>query len=429
MTDRIATMDDAGSIVGHRRAYSLEITSPGQPGSGLDTAWTSERTLAAVKTLIYAPGFGSVPAAHIQPTPIGYLFRDSAAGGTTKGLWYAHHTPDNMESLGLSNITVPGFAVAVGQEGDLIFVNAQTGRVANPWVAPSGTPLSASSVDAYAQNESKYPVTWLGTAGASFGIDESGEEYFMFAEYTTADPKYVWKVTKPYTTATNWTRVLAVPHSSAIHLHSCQFDPWTRTWYVTSGDLDARTMWWRSTDHGATWTKFVDGSTSGWPSQVGRTCGLIFTEDYVYWANDNATNHGIYRLPRAQNGLIDFTGPPVKLAALNPNQASYATILLDRPAGLLILDRVDALAAATVGTLEVEFYEFATGTLHSVATIDRRPDATGAFGFRCRAYVLHQGRYEDRVLVGFGDDYPNNMDLPGNEGSRRTTLALRVVPA
>lgn len=355
-----------------------------------------------------------------------YVFTSSITAGNTNEVWAATSTPDTPVLQGTASFAPYLYHPSVSNDtGDTIWVHGATSRAASPRV---GDYDAAAIVDVFSATGGKHPMKWLGSAGAGFATDDSNNEYFMFAEYpggSSVGDMYVWKVTQPYSNPANWSRVLTVPYPTVWHFHSCQHDPYSGAWYVMAGDTDEQTRWYQSTDHGATWTTVADQS-SGWPSQVMRSCNLAFTENYVYWGNDNRANHGLYRLPRTVGGLIDTSAPPTKLADLNDVQSTYATVLLDRPKGILLLDRVDAIPGVeSITTLDVEFYGFASGTIQTIETIARRADKTSAFGFRCKTYTLEQGT-DDRIFVGFDNTYPNDMDLPGNAGGALTTLALTV---
>lgn len=432
MADRIAVLRADGTIDGFVGAssaptYSLEVGGVGQQGGSMVTGYTPEASLCGLKMLHRAPVTGAIPAADIPAFPVGFLYSDVL--GNTGEVWYAHGVPENSESLGiLTGFTVKNFKAAIGGDGEILWVSNATSRGLNPRVSAGGSPSAPAMVDV-ATSAGITPMKWLGSA-AGFATDASNNEYFMFGEYSgggLVGSLNVWKVTKPYTDPANWTIALAVPNTDVLHIHSCQYDVHSGAWYVTAGDTDAQVRWFQSTDHGATWTQVMD-STSGWPSQVGRTCSLAFTEDYVYWGNDWVTNHGLWRLPRLAGGPVDFSAPPTKVVSLNAKQSTYSTILMENPRGILFLDRVDSVSASTTGTLDVEFYDFDSDTLHTVATIPRRSDLGAVpFGFRCLTYTLQQGPYDDRIVVGFDAAYPNGMELPWNEGGRRATLALRVV--
>jgi hypothetical protein len=83
------------------------------------------------------------------------------------------------------------------------------------------------------------------------------------------------------------------------HIHGVYHDRFTDSLWVTTGDADAESAIWRSTDRFATVAAVHSGS------QQARAIGLIFTEQHVYFGSDTPfeTNF-IYRLDRA-SGQVD----------------------------------------------------------------------------------------------------------------------------
>ena len=164
-----------------------------------------------------------------------------------------------------------------------------------------------------------------------------------------------------------------------------------------------------------------------WESQIARVLNFSFTEDYVYWGNDYGTNHSLNRVARnEETGVID-PSTRVKLAELNKLQSTYATILTHSPAGILLLDRVDPEFSHRTDELEIQFWSFDHERLHILSKLKRlsnKQDET--FGFRCKAYTLNQGIYDTRLAVGFGNAYPNLLDIEGNNDEGRKTMFLEI---
>lgn len=424
------------------RKYRLKIGSINQFGAGITAGDTTEGVLCAVKALTERKAYGITAASKIQRMPVGWLFHDSLVGASAK-LWYSANNADSAAELttfdGLLTSGIPsGWHFAVGEAGEIIAVldgDTQARGTYAPRVFTTSNNYAASSEVAFVA-PATFPIGWLQNSGMDFAKDASGNEYFMFGEYTglhNADDKiYVWKVTKPYANVANWTKVLTLDQTSysgatdgdVWHVHTCQYDPYSGVWYVTTGDADTCCKWYKSEDHGATWALIISGAI--WGSQVNRVLNLVFTKDYIYWANDYGTNHGLYRLPRDANGKMNVAVAPTKLCDLNPNQSTYATILLHEPSGLLMLDRVDAAFAGNTNKLDVEFWSFADNKKYVLDTLIRRSDSpTNEFGFRCKVYTLNQGLNDKRIIVGFGEN-ANRIEMPWNNSGRRTTLALEV---
>lgn len=127
----------------------------------------------------------------------------------------------------------------------------------------------------------------------SNGIDESPtKNLIMYAEYGGAggtNGKRIWKTTDLGAT---WT--IAHEDPTMGHWHACQCDPYTGYWYACSGDEDNGVKIMQSKDDGVTWKQLAGGN------QQYRTCGLQFSEDYIYWVPDEAEaepgNVKLYRI-------------------------------------------------------------------------------------------------------------------------------------
>jgi len=419
--------------------YELKLGGVSQfSNSGIQSVDSSEFVLCAVKNARFRKSYHIIPEATVPQMPLGYLFHDSIVGGTAD-IYYAANYADKASKIGvfdglLTNGIPRRWNAAIGEDGEIIWVNdsnsSKRGKIPRVHVAGvyDTAPELAFGVD------DTIPQAWLQNCGIDFAKDSSGNEYCIFGEYTGSriGTLHVWKVTKPYNDKTNWTKVMSkIQGTSHVatdndiwHFHTANYDPYSNTWYVTSGDTDEHTKWWKSEDEGNTWTQIVD-ITKEWPSQVARVLNFIFTKDYIYWANDYGTNHGLYRLPRDSEGKMDVSNPPTKLCDLNPNQSTYATCYMHSPHGLLMLDRVDTAFAENTDTLDVCFWSFKENKLYTVAKIKRRSES-GVFGFRCKAYTLYQGLYDKRMIVGFEENF-NNMDMIYNDSGRRTTVTLEVI--
>jgi len=77
------------------------------------------------------------------------------------------------------------------------------------------------------------------------------------------------------------------------HVHGVFYDPYVRTFWVTTGDSNEESALWRTDDNFSSVKKVVGGS------QQFRAVHLLFTKDYIYFGSDapDELNH-IYRMDR-----------------------------------------------------------------------------------------------------------------------------------
>jgi hypothetical protein len=138
----------------------------------------------------------------------------------------------------------------------------------------------------------------------------------VFAEYsTTAETLRIMRSTNQ---GANWTAVKSL--TDIRHFHSVDRDPYTGDWYVTSGDTDSESRWWKSTDSGATFTAITNMTGV----QV-VTLGLSFpSPGAVVWASDaDAPLAGIYKastsdLPGTMERVYTLEGDAFVMAELPP---------------------------------------------------------------------------------------------------------------
>ena len=289
------------------------------------------------------------------------------------------------------------------------------------------------------------PIGWLSTGGFDFGTDDNNNEYLIFGEYTgqvrsssaTGDYYYIrlWKASYPYTNASNWKVVYQAKRSSNYmspaddgipwHMHTCQRDPYTGIWYATTGDADNEILWMYSIDHGETWTQFHTGNV--WESQVARVINFVFTEDYIYWANDAAMNHCVSRVSRDSSGLMDINSY-VKLADL-ALQSTYNTCYMEYPRGLFMWDRRDATGPAkdTGMSLVLQFYDIETGEVHDLIRYNKLGTTqTPPYGFRNRCAMLRQAWNDSDIACGFENTNTNLINMPWNDESRMWTVKINI---
>lgn len=413
------------------KKYRLKISAISHALGTITTGDIDQKALCAVKTAKYRLNYNVFTNVPGHDLILGYLYHSTVIGANNT-LYYAPINSNNIATLGTFDVSPSGWVPAIGEAGEIIWVNSNetTLRASRlkPRVHVAGTYSTAPEIAIVGD----IPIGWIPSAGIDFARDESGNEYCIFGEYTAVKQGnvYVWKVTKPYNVASNWTKVLTKAQASSAydtdgdvwHFHSSQHDEYSGAWLITSGDGNALVHVWMSTDKGDTWTEVAGGD------QKYRTLNFVFTEDYIYWGVDKAsTDHALYRIGRDESGLPDFS-TITKLADLPSWQATYATVLMHSPSGLLMLDRVDTDELATAHpVLEVYFWDFKDSRLYKVVEIPNSSEFPNkAFGFRAKCITLAQGMYDTRIIVGF-NEYANFMGLPYNENARDATLALELI--
>ena len=402
--------------------FNIKITSLGKITNTITDAG-EDYTLCAIKNKIV----------HGRPSvPIGYLYHASHLDSSNKKLYYSPNNLDNPTHICDLSFNPNGKLVAVSPtHGDIIFLTSEIRDMPYIYSPSTSTETKISTL-------SRNPCGWLQNCGCDFGIDSEGNEFFIFGEYTGMGPTdayttvNIWKVTYPYTEASNWNIVKTMERTSAYtaseegkvwHIHTIQRDPYTNIWYCTTGDQDLSCTWWYSTDNGDTWTKFHDGTV--WASQVGRVLNFAFTKDYIYWGNDYGTNHSLNRLTRGSDNIMDISSY-VKLAELNKNQSTYATCYLENPHGILTLDRVDTAFASKTNKLYIQFYSLETNELYNLKQLTRLSTKSSYFGLRCKCFTLTQSIYENRIAMGFDSKAPNWIDMQGNENEGLTTIFIEI---
>lgn len=344
-----------------------------------------------------------------SPVPVGYLYYKY---GTNEVL-YSAGRPDAPEPLftwdsALADGSGPeDYQPFVTAEGDVIWVvrgELLNGERRNPIVYPAGNYDAPVLVDL---GENPKPTCWLQNSGIDQDYGHSGG-LIMFGEYTRPQhaAAYVWRVTKPYTSASSWERVLERPVGvdGFEHFHTSNYDPFSDTWLVTSGDADTAVSVLISRDDGNTWEEVAGGS------QMYRVLNYVFTESAVYWSSDSiGYASGLYRVLRdAETGVPDFTSIE-RLTPLNRESSTYVTCLCHSPAGILVLPHNDHGRFAQI---DVWFWDFNDERLHRIAVVERI-GGPGMFGFRCQATTLYQPP-QGPIMCGFGKTYENQIKIFGN---------------
>ncbi len=368
--------------------------------------------------------------AGLLPRPIGYLYHKN--NGTE--LLYSPGRPDRIAKLADwdlavthgGNSTPNDYMLFMASNGSVIgcvrgefFDSDPTKARDNPVVYPVGDYANPVEVDF---GEDPAPTGWLGVGGIA---EDCSDGTIFFGEYTRPHHAhcYLWKVVPPYTAKENWTRVaefdVGTVADTVAHIHTVNYDPFGDVWIMTTGDANAQVSVQMSTDGGATWTSVASGS------QQYRLINFIFTEDYVYYANDTPNApHVLCRVGRDVNGYPDFTDV-TKLATLPYGQATYHTVYLRNPHGLLILDRDEG---RTDDVIEVCFYSLEDNRLYKLGTVEP-VDTVEVWGFRAVGGQLYQSDAHPGIVLGFSG-WVNMLALLSNANTaaqRIRNLELTVV--
>lgn len=274
------------------------------------------------------------------------------------------------------------------------------------------------------------PKGWLYNSGVDFIEDENGDEYCIFAEYggdvtAQAGGFYVWRGKFPYTSESDWEKVLFQDYGSGgiDHFHMVRKDPWTNLVYLTSGDWNSTSKWWYSEDDGKTWTMFARGSTSGFEEHVMRCINFIFTEDYVYWAVDHGVNHSLNRIKRnTETGILDLSTREM-LTELPEGQATNSITYSHYPEGIFMFDRWDygtAFEQYFHLPIKVQFWDIEREELVKVTEVKNRNSSWG--GHRGQAYINYTNPYNPYPAIGFSDDTRNPFEVPVDNPSQVGTI-------
>lgn len=423
--------------------FGLNITTVHQPRPNTTRLDRKEwfPVMAAVKQTTVRDKAAGFP---VVPSPVGWLYWNYTS---PQYVFYASGKPDNMSTslftwdtaIAFENKSPYYYKPFVTRQGDVIWVwrgetqtDAAKGRQ-NPIIYPYDT-LTGAAIDFGADTK---PTSWLQSAGADM-VYASAKQYLFFAEYTRTihDKAYIWKVVPPYTSKANWSIVFekTVSGSDTVgfkHFHSMQYDTFSGAWLGSSGDDVDNALIYMSIDDGANWPVVASGDQGKC-----RLANLAFDEDYIYWGSDQYNNHVFNRCGRDSNGYPDFTTREL-LCPLPYRQATYASVLLHNPPGVLLLDRYDGFPAGTITKpLKVCFWSFETNSLHIVAEIEPLTytgfDPTvGEWGFRGEGVQTYQSTSDKRIMCGFGLQ-KNQMKVLNNCGELSPddeiyNLALEVV--
>lgn len=367
-------------------------------------------------------------------SPIGYLWYGAEDSNKNKVMFSSGKPDNDMVEIFTWNTQIsykgrgPSFYSAyITRNGDIICVykghretESENARQ-NPIVYPAGDYDNPVEVELDIK-----PTAWLQNSGADY-IFPGTRNFFMFAEYTRPihDKCRVWKVKPPFTNPSDWEIVMELDVTPGLeHFHTVSFDPYSSRIYVTTGDDDDNCKVYESSNNGSTWNIVLEGNEA-----KARLLNFVFTENGAYWASDARTQHQLNFVSRKSDKTLDFDTFE-KICDLPDTQATYTTCLLNRPKGLLFLDRFDTINDP--GPLLVTFWSFEDNKLYVIDEIDRLKNITWykEYGFRCEAASFYQSEFDDRIMVGFNEQYPNDMNVANNYRETSDTkwnLSLKVV--
>lgn len=107
------------------------------------------------------------------------------------------------------------------------------------------------------------------------------------------------------------------------HIHCVQYDAFSESVWLGTGDADEESSISFSQDEGETWTKVGSGD------QMFRAVSLLFTRDHVYWGSDAPTRQNyIYRYDRKSaeiERLVAVDGPVYYSTILDNGIKIFAT--------------------------------------------------------------------------------------------------------
>lgn len=382
-----------------------------------------------------------------QPIPVGYLYTTNNA---PYEYLYSSGVPDDMVKIADWDMSItrdgsktPSHCTSyVTDDGDIIVLHRgdlfgglspNPDARQNPIIYPAGDYNNPIVVDFGSRIK---PTGWARCNGVTSVPDK---DFFLFSEYTrTAHAKaYMWKVTKPYTNPDNWVIVAEfvvdrkpeVGQGDMKHWHATNYDPYSGAILASFGDHGVGAKILISKDDGDTWTVEAEGDEGKC-----RLSQYIFTKDYVYWGSDSASsNHLFMRAPRDSEGYPKLTLDDLEVVEQFPKAAgfvaTYNTVYLSDPHGLLFLDRNDDPSKLT--PLQILFWSFDDEQMYVVKEIEKL-DSIGVSesnGFRCDTVTLYQPLNDDRVTIGFNSAFAQNaMKVAGNSmDDRVNNLTLKVI--
>lgn len=369
-----------------------------------------------------------------------FLFFDAQ----TNKLYIADSAVRNIEylcdwNLELSNnVSCFEYLTTITADGDIIFLRKYLRE--NPIIYPHTNYHNPARID-FGDNLKPYGFL------TSVSVVHFSDGSFVFGDYTNHklvdeqnnDPRCIWRVKKPYTDASNWTIAHRFKHvfynspesdepdNEIGHIHTVAYDFFADTLYCTTGDIDRHCRVYKSKDKGETWSHVVTGG------QKYRSVGLTFRKDACFYGTDSFYHqHELYKAERGDDGEVDFTNIK-RVCSLEPinrngSQATYGTILLRNPNGLLFLDRAEPRED---NLLDIPFYSFDDEKLYMTATFGKKlfnidPNRNGLCN---QCFTDYQPTTTDFVVCGGGSVIRHNTtDILNNSADNYIgVLKLKVV--
>lgn len=338
-------------------------------------------------------------------TPYSFAFLGCVLFKSDPWLWYGSSIDKMKKFVKLNGVCPEDMNVAMSPSSNIVIVAKQFERD-KLIVVRDGGQTEISTIEGTA------PMGWLYNSGLLFFNDSNNVEHCIFAEYTKNHPVaggkfYVYKGTYPYDDSSLWKKVFSYDESEnntdgyIMHFHHVTRDPWTGILYLTSGDKDNQLHWWYSTDDGENWTELVNIHSVGydWGSQVLRLVNFVFTEEYIYFAVDNETNHCLNRLSRdSGTGVIDISSR-TKLCDLPANQATNSICLVERPYGLFGYDRTQE------SPVLCWFFDLTTNELKTLFVMPTRSGAYPPTGNRGAYYLQYSSVRTPNPIIGFNHKF------------------------
>jgi len=258
---------------------------------------------------------------------------------------------------------------------------------------------------------------------------------FYFGEYAVHsledeqnnDRRNIWKVTKPYTDASNWVVDHSFKHvyftspesdepdNEIGHIHSVTFDWYTNTLYANTGDIGRHVRIWRKTLPDGVWSecaKCTGNKQITEDEQKFRVVNLLYTSDACWWATDSFHSlHNLYKADRDANGDIDFatTQKIINLESFegrnySNTQPTYINVLMRDPNGILFIDRGEDRVDRK---LDIVFYSFDRNKAYICKTLKKVSESNGLFNMGDKATMVDRVGLPNQCAVGY---QPFNTD-------------------
>ena len=154
-----------------------------------------------------------------------------------------------------------------------------------------------------------------------------------------------------------------------------------------------------------------------------RALNYIFTEDYVYWAEDwfDDAGHYLFKCPRNADGIIDFENviDYCHIPDVGSHLSTYTTCYMEEINAVLLLEHADSSGAHE---FPVRVIDLNDATIHTVCTMEYVNDGNYNIGFRTRYSEVYP--VDCTEYVGFDihsqvhSSYVNMMKGFGNTGYR-----------